>query len=441
MGPARKTGSARSPTPLRIGVCGLGTVAGGLVSLLTDEASELGRRAGRELRLTRIASRTEKPHLVPSGVNFSTDVMGLVEDPEIDVIVELIGGVEPALSLIRRALELAKPVVTANKEVLAKHGDALFQKSLDAGVALGFEASVGGGIPIIKSLREGLAGDRVTSIVGIVNGTTNFILSRMAEVECSFEAALSEAQQLGFAEAEPAYDVEGTDAAHKIAIMAAISWGVPFDVDRVEAEGISHIGLPDLAFARRLGYAIKHLGVARRVGRHIETRVYPALVHESNLLAQVQGVTNAVEVRSDSLGRSLYIGPGAGALPTANAVLSDILDIANGTRPRPIPEGSGLFTGARSSESASAYYLHVQVHDKTGVLARLAEVLAAGGISIDALLQPDIAEREQAHMDEASIVLIAHETTDAKMQETVRLIESFPEVRGKASLIRVYEGD
>lgn len=440
-GPARGGGPVADARSFNIGICGLGTVASGLVGLLSHEGRRLGQRVGRALELKRIASRTPKPDLVPEGVYFGTDLFDLVEDPGVDMLVELMGGVDPALRLIERALELGKPVVTANKEVLAKHGDALFSLAAKNGVPIGFEASVGGGIPIIKAMRESLAGDQVTRIVGIVNGTTNFILSRMAENGTSFKASLQEAQDLGFAEAEPDYDIDGTDAAHKIAILAAIAWGLPFDVASVDAQGMQQIRAEDLEFAERLGYSIRHLGVARVDESGVETRVYPALVHQSNLLAQVRGVTNAVEVSSRSLGKSLYMGAGAGALPTANSVLADILDIASGNVPRPVSTGSASVRRTPASHSTSSFYLHVQVDDKTGVLAQLAEVLANKGIGIDALLQPEIGERTLKGADAASIVLVTHETTEAKMLEAVELIEALPEVRGKASLIRVYDGD
>ena len=379
--------------------------------------------------------------MIPEGVRFGTDLFELVEDPQVDLLVELIGGVDPALALIERALELGKPVVTANKEVLAKHGDALFSLAATKGVPLGFEASVGGGIPIIKTMRESLAGDQVTRIVGIVNGTTNFILSRMAEKGASFEESLKEAQDLGFAEAEPDYDIHGTDAAHKIAILAAIAWGHSFESSQVDAEGMQQICAEDLDFAERLGYSVKHLGVAKIDQNGVETRVYPAMVPKSNLLAQVRGVTNAVEVTSHLLGKSLYIGPGAGALPTANSVLADLFDIASGDVCRPIGTENCAAKIASASQSSSSFYLRVQVDDKTGVLARLAEVLASKGIGIDALLQPEIGERASAESHEALVALVTHQTTDTRMLEAVGLIEAFPEVRGKASLIRVYEGD
>ncbi len=440
-GPAEGGGPAADAHPVNIGICGLGTVANGLVGLLCHERDRLGQRIGRRLELKRIASRTPKPDLVPEGVHFSTNLFDLVEDPEVDMLVELIGGVNPALPLIERALELGKPVVTANKEVLAKHGDALFSLAAARGVPIGFEASVGGGIPIIKAMRESLAGDQVMRIVGIVNGTTNFILSRMAEKGASFEASLKEAQELGFAEAEPDYDIHGTDAAHKIAILAAIAWGLAFDVGRVHTEGMHLIRAEDLDFATRLGYSIKHLGVAEMDGNGVQTRVYPALVHQSNLLAQVRGVTNALEVSSQALGKSLYIGPGAGALPTANSVLADIIDIASGNAHRPLWATGACVGRTPASEPSSSFYLRAQVDDKTGVLAHLAEALASKGIGIDTLLQPEIGERAPKRSDVASIVLVTHETMEARMLEAVKLIEAFPEVRGEASLIRVYDGD
>lgn len=426
---------------LNIGICGLGTVAGGLVGLLGQQGNRQEQQAARPLKLTRIASRTPRPERVPEGVRFGTDLFALVEDPEVDMVVELIGGVDPALGLIEAALKRGKPVVTANKEVLARHGDALFALAAEQGLPIGFEASVGGGIPIIKAMRESLAGDQVTRIVGIINGTTNFILSRMAENGASFEAALKEAQDLGFAEAEPDFDIQGTDAAHKIAILAAIAWGLAFDVDQVCAEGMHLVRAEDLEFAARLGYSIKHLGMAAIDERGVETSVFPALVPHGNLLSQVGGVTNAVQVSSRSLGESLYMGPGAGALPTANSVLADIMDIACGNAPRPMSRRNAAIKRAQASQSSSSFYLRVQVIDKTGVLARLAEVLAGKGVGIDSLLQPETGERSQGESDEASIVVVTHETPESKMREAVDLIEAFPEVRGKASLIRVYGGD
>ncbi len=429
--------SRRSPAPpLNIGVCGLGTVGTELVRLLSGETTRLARSAGRALNLCRIASRTPKPELTPDSVRFDTDLFALVEDPRVDVLVELIGGVEPAKSLIERALELGKPVVTANKEVLARHGDALLAYAAQAGVPIGFEASVGGGIPVIKALRESFAGDRIQRIVGMVNGTTNFILSRMGEKGASFAAALAEAQALGYAEAQPDYDVQGTDAAHKMAIIAAIVWGQPFDVGCVRAEGMEHISSDDLHFAARLGYSIKHLGLAEMHTTGLEVRVYPALVHESNLLSRVDGVTNALEVTSQSLGKSLLIGPGAGGAPTANAVLADILDIASGRAVAPLPGAARPARADLMSESTASFYLRAEVDDKTGVLAQLTDVLASEGIGIDAILQPEAGQRESA--DGASIVLVTHAVDEARMRGALRLIASRSAIRAPLSLIPIY---
>ena len=430
---------------LRIGICGLGTVASGLIELVTQDSARLAARSGRRLSITRIASRTPKPELVPDSAAFSSDLAALIEDPEVDLVVELIGGIEPARGLIARALELGKPVVTANKEVLARHGDSLFALAQQHGASLGFEASVGGGIPIIKAMRESLAGDDVQRIVGIVNGTTNFILSRMDEEGASFDAALEEAKALGYAEAVPDYDIHGTDAAHKMAILAALAWGVAFDVNAVPTEGIEHIGLQDLAFAKRLGYRVRHLGLALKAGDAAQSAVFPALVPQSNLLASVRGVTNAVEVTSRALGKSLYIGPGAGALPTANSVLSDILDIARGravTAPmghnarRAGSHGHGQGQGQTDTETQCAFYLRVQVIDQTGVLARLTDTLAGEGIGIDALLQPENCEGAS---DEAAIVLVTHATSEASMRAALARIQAMSEVQGRASLIRIHD--
>ena len=422
----------------KIGICGLGTVASGLIELITRDAARLTARAGRRVAITRIASRTPKPELMPESATYSQDILALVDDPEVDLVVELIGGVEPARGLIERALELGKPVVTANKEVLARHGDALFSLAREKSAPLGFEASVGGGIPIIKAMQESLAGDDIQQIVGIVNGTTNFILSRMDEQGASFEAALAEAKALGYAEAVPDYDIQGTDAAHKMAILAALAWGIAFNVDSVRTEGIEDIDLQDLVFAKRLGYAIRHLGVSHRADGAIESLVFPALVPQSNFLASVRGVTNAVEVTSRALGKSLYIGPGAGALPTANSVLSDILDIADGRGASGPPSQAQAMRARAQAEVPCAYYLRARVMDKTGVLARLTEVLASKGIGIDALLQPEIGD---AGNDEACIALVTHVTSETSMREALAGIQAMREVRGQVSLIRIHDGD
>ncbi|MCY4042146.1 MAG: homoserine dehydrogenase [Gammaproteobacteria bacterium] len=427
-----------SVPPLKLGVCGLGTVASGLIELITQNPARISDRAGRPLSITRIASRTPRPARMPAHAEFSTDLAALIDDPEVDVVVELIGGVEPAHSLIERALELGKPVVTANKEVLARHGDALFLRASARGVPIGFEASVGGGIPIIKAVRESLGGDEISRIVGIVNGTTNFILSRMDEDGASFEDALAEAKALGYAEAVPDYDIEGVDAAHKVAILASLAWGIPFDVGEVHMQGIAGIDRDDLAFARRLGYVVRHLGLAQKAETHIETCVFPALVPKSNLLGSVCGVTNAVEVTSRALGKSLFIGAGAGALPTANSVLSDVLDIANGRSVKRLPSHGR--ERVADSQSCATYYLRAQADDKTGVLARLTDLLAGQGIGIDALLQPEI-DAALGSPSAASIVLITHATEESRMRQAVSRIQAIPEIRGPVSLIRVFEGE
>ncbi len=429
--------------PLKLGICGLGTVASGLIELMTRDPARVTERAGRDLCITRVASRTPRPERMPEGAEFSTDPSALIDDPDVDLVIELIGGVEPARSLLMRALELGKPVVTANKEVLAKHGDALFSLAGARNIPIGFEASVGGGIPIIKTMRESLGGDHISRIAGIVNGTTNFVLSRMGEDGASFEAALAEAKALGYAEAVPDYDIDGVDAAHKLAILASLAWGIPFDVGRVRTQGIVGIDLEDLAFAKRLGYFVRHLGLAQRVDEHIETCVFPALVPQSNLLARVRGVTNAVEVTSHALGKSLYIGAGAGALPTANSVLSDVLDIAGGLSAGSLPDQRReKIAKIASDESSSAFYMRAQVDDKTGVLARFTEVLAGQGVGIDRLLQSEIeAAARHAATGEASVALITHPTSESHMREAVACIQAMPEIRGQVSLIRVFDGD
>jgi len=429
--------------PLKLGICGLGTVASGLIEILTQDPVRLSERAGRHLCIARIASRTPRPERMPEDAEFSTDPFALIDDPEIDLVIELIGGVEPARSLLMRALELGKPIVTANKEVLAKHGDALFGRARARNVPIGFEASVGGGIPIIKIMREALGGDDILRIAGIVNGTTNFVLSRMDEDGASFDAALAEAKSLGYAEAVPDYDIDGVDAAHKLAILVSLAWGVPFDVGRVRTQGVVGIDLEDLALAKRLGYFVKHLGFAQQVDGQVETRVFPALVPQSSLLARVGGVTNAVEVTSRALGKSLYIGAGAGALPTANSVLSDVLDIAAGRSAGSLPnQGQDKIAKIAEDESSSAYYLRAQVDDKTGVLARFTEMLAGQGVGIDRLLQSEIeAAARQAPADSVSVALITHATSESHMREAVACIQAMPEVRGPVSLIRVFDGD
>ena len=431
-------------TPVRIGVLGLGTVGGGTVNVLKRNAEEIARRAGRGIVVTRAAARSldKKRICSTEGIALTTDPAEIVRDPDLEVVVELIGGADPARGLVLEAVERGKHVVTANKALIAMHGNAIFEAAHARGVMVAFEAAVAGGIPIIKALREGLAGNRIEWLAGIINGTSNFILTEMRERGAAFDDVLGEAQRLGYAEADPTFDVEGIDAAHKLAILAAIAFGMPLDFDRVHTEGITGVTPEDLGYAEQLGYRIKHLGIARRTGAGVEMRVHPTLVPERELIANVNGVMNAVLVKGDAVGRTLYNGPGAGAEPTASAVVADLVDVVRTltTDPNNRVPHLAFQPGALASvpvlpieEAETAFYLKMLASDRPGVLAEIATIFGKAGISIEAVVQPEPPRGAAV----AKLVMLTHRVRERQMNEAVARIEALPVVEGRVTCIRM----
>ncbi|HET6473972.1 MAG TPA: homoserine dehydrogenase [Pseudomonadales bacterium] len=420
--------------PLRIGICGLGTVGQGVLELLSRNGNAIARQAGRPIEIVRIASRTPKPHVVPEGVAFSTDVADVVADPRVDVVVETIGGTDVAARLFQSCIDARKNIVTANKALLAMHGAALLPVAQRADISVGFEAAVAGGIPIIKALREGLAGNAIHWIAGIINGTSNYILTAMADGR-DFAEALADAQALGYAEADPTFDVEGIDAAHKLAILAALAFGIRLDPSAVYTEGISRVSVEDIDYAAALGYRIKHLGIAREAAAGIELRVHPTLIPERRLLAKVDGVMNAVVINSDAVGSSLYYGPGAGALPTASAVLADLIDIARDNAVA-VPAD----TGAKAlpiGDVTTAYYLRIPAVDEPGVLAKVAQILSTNGISIEAVIQREQAIRTTGDKPWVPVIILTHRVVERAMDAAVAAIQRLDEVVHPITRIRV----
>ena len=423
-------------SPLRIGVAGLGTVAGGVIKLLSDEAVHVARQAGRPLQLVRVASRTPKPGIDLAGAEFSTDLESL-QEADVDVVVELIGGEERALKLVGAALQRGQHVVTANKAIIACHGNDLLEQAQRHGVSLGFEAAVAGGVPVLGALRSGLAANRVATLAGIINGTSNYILTAMAEQGASFAEALARAQELGFAEADPSFDVEGIDAAHKLTILAALAFDTEFRFAGVYSEGISHITAEDLEYAKELGYRIKHLAIARRTEAGCETRVHPTLVAQHSLLAGVDGVMNAVWIQGEATGPTLYYGAGAGAMPTASAVVADLIAIARGDSFD--WRVGGEKQAALPIEAAhSAFYLRIPSLDAPGVFADVATILGQHGISIEGAIQREAAVRgDGASASWVPIVIVTAPVAEAAMNSALALVQKVPEVVGQITRIRI----
>ena len=436
--------------PIRIGICGLGTVGGGTFQLLRENGDEIARRLGRQLEVCHIASRTPKPQYETADVTSSTDVFAVAEDPRVDVLVETIGGFEPALQLVERAIEQGKHVVTANKALIALHGNELFEMATKKGVVIAYESAVAGGIPIIKALREGLAANSIQWLAGIINGTGNFILTEMAEKQRNFIEVLKEAQELGYAEADPTFDVEGIDAAHKLTILAAIAFGIPLQFDKTYTEGISAITTEDVTYARELGYVIKHLGIARKSERGVEMRVHPTLISSKRLIAHVNGVMNAVVVKGNSVGATLYYGAGAGAEATASSVVADIMDIARaaseGEEALPASAIPSLAFNELNAELPilpideidTAYYLRIQAQDKVGVMAKISSVLQNFEINIEAVIQK---EPEVHGTNKVPVVILTDVVREKQIDQAIEALEALPEVTGKIARIRLEELD
>ncbi|HEY9099669.1 MAG TPA: homoserine dehydrogenase [Thiobacillus sp.] len=431
--------------PINVGLLGLGTVGGGTLTVLRRNAEEISRRAGRDIRVLRAAVRNlDKAKAMAGDLPLSTNPFDIVDDPEIDIVVELIGGLEPARELVMQAIANGKHVVTANKHLVAKHGNEIFAAAQAKGVIVAFEAAVAGGIPIIKALREGLTANRIEWLAGIINGTSNFILTEMRDKGAAFEDVLKEAQALGYAEADPTFDIEGIDAAHKLTILSAIAFGIPMQFDRVYTEGISKLTREDVKYAEELGYRIKLLGISRRAENGIELRVHPTLIPERRLIANVDGAMNAVLVKGDAVGPTLYYGAGAGAEPTASAVVADLVDVTRLHTADPHhrvphlafqPDQLADTPILPMDEVRTSYYLRLRAYDRPGVLADITRILADGSISIDAMVQKEPAEGEE----QVNIILLTHITVEKNINAAITKIEALDSVAGQVMRIRLEE--
>ena len=430
--------------PVNIGILGLGTVGGGTVNVLQRNADEITRRAGRGIEVTMASVRSlDKPRICDtSSITLTTDPFEIVNHPDIDVVVELIGGDTLALDLVLQAIANDKHVVTANKALIAVHGNEIFAAAQKMGVTVAFEAAVAGGIPIIKAVREGLAGNRVQWLAGIINGTSNFILTEMREKGRSFDDVLAEAQQLGYAEADPTFDVEGIDAAHKLTILASIAFGIPLQFDKVYTEGIRTLTAQDVADAADLGFRIKHLGIAKRTDAGVELRVHPTLIPEKRLLANVDGVKNAILVYGDAVGPTLYYGAGAGADPTASAVVADLVDVVRALTTDPENRVPHLAFQADAlddtailpiEEVSSAWFLRLQALDRPKVLASVTKILGDNNISIEAIMQ----KVPHKHGASVPIVILTHPVVEKSMNMALEAIASLAEIEPDITRIRV----
>lgn len=432
--------------PINVGLLGIGTVGGGTFTVLQRNQAEISRRAGRDIRIIKVADRNlELARQITQGAaEVTDDAFAVVNDPNVDVIVELIGGYGVARELVIQAIENGKHVVTANKALIALHGNEIFAAAQKKGVIVAFEAAVAGGIPIIKALREGLSANHIEWIAGIINGTTNFILTEMREKGLAFSDVLGEAQRLGYAEADPTFDVEGVDAAHKLTILSAIGFGIPMQFDKAYTEGITKLESKDIRYAEELGYRVKLLGITKRNPNGVELRVHPTLIPEKRLVANVNGAMNAVVVKGDAVGPTLYYGAGAGAEPTASAVVADLVDVArlaDASAEQRVPylafqpDQIADLPILPIDDVASAYYLRMRASDKPGVLAEVTRILGDRNISIDAMMQKEPAENEA----EADIIILTHVTVEHNMNQAIAAIEALPATVGKVTRIRMEE--
>ena len=430
--------------PINVGLLGIGTVGSGTFTVLSRNEAEITRRAGRPIRITQVADKNVElaKRITGGSVAVTDDAFAVVNNPEIDIVVELIGGYGIARELVMKAIENGKHVVTANKALLAVHGNEIFTAAQKKGVMIGFEAAVAGGIPIIKALREGLTANRIQWIAGIINGTTNFILSEMRDKGLSFETVLKEAQRLGYAEADPTFDVEGIDAAHKLTIMSAIAFGIPMQFDKAHIEGISKLTAEDLKYAEQLGYRIKLLGITKRRSKGVELRVHPTLIPAKRLIANVEGAMNAVLVQGDAVGATLYYGKGAGAEPTASAVIADLVDVTRMETADPEnrvphlafqPDAVADTPILPMAEVECGYYLRMRVEDKPGVLADITRILADQQISIDAMIQREPEEGEA----QTDIIMLTHVVREKQVDAAIAKIEALPVVSGKIIRLRL----
>ena len=432
--------------PINVGLLGIGTVGLGTWAVLARNREEISRRAGRDIRISVVADKeTAKAKKLTGGkARVTADAFEAVRDPDIDIVIELIGGTTTARELVLAAIESGKHVVTANKALLAIHGNEIFAAAQKKGVIVAFEGAVAGGIPIIKALREGLSANRIEWIAGIINGTSNFILSEMRDKGLPFATVLKEAQKRGYAEADPTFDIEGVDTGHKLTIMAAIAFGIPMQFDKCYKEGIATLTEGDIRYAEQLGYRIKLLGITKRTGQGIELRVHPTLIPAKRLIANVEGVMNAVLVKGDAVGPTLYYGAGAGAEPTGSAVVADLVDVTRLHTADPEQRVPHLaFQPDRMSnlkilpmeEVVTAYYLRMQVEDRPGVLADISRILADAFISINAMVQREPAAGEK----QVDIIMLTHQTREKSINTAIGKIEKLPVVTGRVTRIRLEE--
>ncbi|MCG8379464.1 MAG: homoserine dehydrogenase [Proteobacteria bacterium] len=431
--------------PVKIGLLGLGTVGGGTVSVLTRNADEIARRAGRGIRITHAAAKEYDPDLI-QGLDqidtISDDAFAVVDNSGVEIIIELIGGYSPAKELVLKAIENGKHVVTANKALIALHGNEIFSAAQEKGVTVAFEAAVAGGIPIIKAVREGLAANQIEWIAGIINGTGNYILTEMRDKGRDFEDVLKEAQALGYAEADPTFDIEGIDAAHKLTILGSIAFGMPLQFDKTYTEGITKIEQQDVQYAGEFGYRIKHIGITRKINGGVEQRVHPTLIPERRLIANVDGVMNAVLVKSDAVGPTLYYGAGAGSEPTASAVVADVVDVVRALTTDPEnrvphlafqPDALSDINILPMEEIETAYYLRMNAVDRPGVLAEVTQILGDSEISIEAILQKEPAEG----VSHVPIIFLTQRIKEKNMNNAIAKIEQLDAIKGQVMRIRM----
>jgi len=426
--------------PVKVGICGLGTVGGGTFNVLQRNAAEIARRAGRRIQIEQVGMRRPNPACDTKGMHVTADIFEVATNPEIDIVIELIGGYDVAYKLVMTAIENGKHVVTANKALIAVHGNEIFAAAQEKNVMVAFEASVAGGIPIIKAIREGLSANKINWLAGIINGTGNFIMTEMREKGRDFQDVLAEAQALGYAEADPTFDVEGIDAAHKLTILASIAFGIPLQFEKAYTEGISRITAEDVKYAEELGYRIKHLGISRRTAAGIELRVHPTLVPQQALIANVNGVMNAVLVDGDAVGQTLYYGPGAGAEPTASAVVADVVDVVRtltADRDNRVPHLAfqpGELSDAEVlsvDQIETGYYLRIMAVERPGVLAHITRILGDKGINIEAITQ------KQTEAAQVPVILLTQSVKEEMMNQAIREIEALPDIVGEVVRIRV----
>jgi homoserine dehydrogenase len=436
--------------PIQVGLLGIGVVGSGTFNVLQRNQQEIQRRAGRGIEITMVADldTARAQAAVGPNVKVVNDARAVIANPEIDIVIELIGGYGIAKTLVMEAIAAGKHVVTANKALLAVHGSEIFAAASAKGVMVAFEAAVAGGIPIIKALREGLTANRIEWIAGIINGTTNFILSEMRDKGLDFGVVLKEAQRLGYAEADPTFDIEGVDAAHKATIMSAIAFGIPVQFDKAYVEGITKLGAADIKYAEQLGYRIKLLGIAKRRPEGVELRVHPSLVPAKRLIANVEGAMNAVMVQGDAVGTTLYYGKGAGSEPTASAVIADLVDIARLHTADPLnrvphlafqPDAMSDLKVLPMDQVVTSYYLRLRVADQAGVLAKVTGILADSGISIDAVLQREADEVGGEGSTQTDVIILTHDCVEAKMNAAISQMQALPTVLAQITRIRKEE--